>query len=234
MALKMVTMADPASAAGDESTMRPLSMVIRSMAVVLSGILGIALTGFFIAVQLIHPNFSQMLPVHPAWLARALRGLLSTFGSIIWAAAFVGDFFALKVAASGAGLWGDIRHRQARLAQIRADTLPERTKVAARKLREATTVVEELQSELDARIALLEGIRFQVAEATERAADMEKLSYIDDETTRALNKYFDVALKDRLEALEQGARRREWLIGTVVAVAAGIITILVSHFLFGF
>jgi hypothetical protein len=63
---------------------------------------------------------------------------------------------------------------------------------------------------------------------------MAKLSHVDEETTRVLNKYFDEALKSRLEALERGARGREWLIGTVVAVVAGVVAILVAHFALGF
>ena len=63
---------------------------------------------------------------------------------------------------------------------------------------------------------------------------MEKLSSVDDDTTRVLNKYFDEALKHRLANLERSARGREWLIGTVGAVVVGIGAILFSHFVLGF
>lgn len=121
-----------------------------------------------------------------------------------------------------------------RLAELRADSLPKRAKRAARALQEATKLVEELQAELTARTALLEDIKGQVANAAERATDMERLSEVDDQTTKILNKYFDEALKRRLEELEQGARKREWFIGTVIAVAVGVTAILFSHFVLGF
>lgn len=63
---------------------------------------------------------------------------------------------------------------------------------------------------------------------------MEVLSHVDEETTQAINRYFDEALVRRLGDLERGARRREWLLGTIGAVSFGIISILVAHYLFGF
>jgi hypothetical protein len=126
------------------------------------------------------------------------------------------------------------RLRRERLAQLRADSLPERASRAAQVLQEAITLVTELQDELNARTALLDDVKRQVAETTERAADIEKLSHVDEETTLILNKYFDEALKGRLETLERSARGREWLIGTVVALIVGVGAILVSHYGLGF
>jgi hypothetical protein len=73
-----------------------------------------------------------------------------------------------------------------------------------------------------------------VEEASRQAEDREKISHVDDETARAFNNLLDQALKRRLDDLERTARQREWLIGTVVAVAVGIVSILVSHFVLGF
>lgn len=115
-----------------------------------------------------------------------------------------------------------------------ADSLPERARYAAKVLREATTLVQELQTELTARTALLEDVRRRVAETSQQAEELEKLSHIDDETARAFNNLLDQALKHRLDDLERGARQREWIIGTVVAVAVGFIAILVAHFAVGF
>lgn len=60
------------------------------------------------------------------------------------------------------------------------------------------------------------------------------MAKVDAKTSRVLNRYFDEALERRLGLLEQSARRREWLIGTIVAVAVGVIAILFAHFVFGF
>lgn len=126
------------------------------------------------------------------------------------------------------------RRQQERLAALRADSLPERAKHAAEVLQEATILVEELQAELTTRTTLLEDVRRRVAETSRQAEDLEKLSQVDDETARAFNNLLDQALKHRLEDLERGARQRDWFIGTVVAVAVGIIAILVAHFVLGF
>jgi hypothetical protein len=149
------------------------------------------------------------------------------------------SFLLATTCFGAAGSIGRLAYRtildhRTRLAQLRAESLPDRAKRAAQVLQEAITLVEELKSELDARTALLASIKRQAAEATERATDMAKLSHVDEETTRVLNKYFDEALKSRLEVLERDARGREWLIGTVVAVVAGIVAILVAHFALGF
>lgn len=101
-------------------------------------------------------------------------------------------------------------------------------------LQEATTLVEELQAELNARTVLLEDVQRQLAESTQQAADLETLSSVDDETTRILNRYFDKALKDRLGGIEHTSRIREWLIGIPVALMVGITAILVAHYLLGF
>jgi transcriptional regulator GlxA family with amidase domain len=128
----------------------------------------------------------------------------------------------------------EIERREQLIAELRAPFLPARVERVTEALREATTLVEQLKRELDARTALLAEIKDQVAATTERATDLEKLAEVDDDTTRALNRYFDGALKHRLGELEQSARRREWLLGTIGAISFGIIAILLSHYIFGF
>jgi hypothetical protein len=145
---------------------------------------------------------------------------------------------ALPVAAGLAcGLRASVifrRMQQDRLAALRAGSLPERAEHAAEVLQEATTLVQDLQAELAARTALLEEVKRRAAETSRRVEDLERLSHVDDETTRAFNNLLDEALKRRLEDLERGARQREWFIGTVVAVVVGVVAILVSHFVLGF
>lgn len=199
--------------------LRPRPMTVRGTVVPL--VIGILAPPSFIALLVL--SITGMIPsatkelVPGAWVFA-----VGTFGSlgIFWLS--VHDFRKA------------IRARRASLAQLRATGLPERAKHAAQVLQEATTLVEELQAELTARTALLEDIQRQVAQGTERAADMAKLSAVDEETTRVLNKYFDEALKHRLADLEHSARGREWLIGTVVAVAVSVIAILFAHFVLGF
>lgn len=124
--------------------------------------------------------------------------------------------------------------RLAKPVALHADPLSERAGRATRALSEATKLVHELAQELTARSALLEDLKKQYDEASQHVEDMEALAKVDERTTRILNQYFDEALKSRLEELEQAARRREWLIGTLVAFSVAIIAIPIAHFLFGF
>jgi hypothetical protein len=164
----------------------------------------------------------------PAWRVPQSHPLSSSY------LLFLGVSSGIMAIMGTAERRSELQTRRQELARLRANSLPDRAKHAAQVLQEATTLVEELQAELTARTALLEDVRRQVAETTERAADMARLSAVDEETTRVLNKYFDEALKHRLGELEHSARGREWLIGTVVAVAIGILAILFSHFVLGF
>lgn len=120
------------------------------------------------------------------------------------------------------------------LAQLRTDALPERAQHAARVLNEATTLIEELQSELSTRTALLEYAKRQLDETSQRATDVEKFLQVNEEDVRAVSKI----VEDRLEARERVASRREWIIGTVVAapiaIVFGVVAILVGHYVFGY
>jgi hypothetical protein len=124
--------------------------------------------------------------------------------------------------------------RRERLAKFRADGLPERAKHVAQVLQEATTLVEELQAELSARTTLLERAKQQLDETARRTADMQRLTEEDPEIIRIVNEGWDQVLERRIGKLERGAICREVLLGTVGAVAFGIIAILLSHYLFGF
>jgi hypothetical protein len=205
---------EPASSSESRPSARDIRRIsyrgaLRDVATVVGGV-----TCFGFAVALI---------AHPQSSASAVAILFATGTAYVGIAALNAQT-RLEV----------VRDGRRRLAELRASSLPERAKHAARALQEAVTLVEDLRSELDARTALLEDIRRQVAEATERASDMEKLSHVDEETTRLLNKYFDEALKSRLAALERGARGREWFIGTVVALVIGVGVLLLSNYVLGF
>jgi len=139
---------------------------------------------------------------------------------------------------AGAGFylnWASYRaRRRVALAELRSSTFSQRANIATVALHEATLLVEELRAELEARMALLADVKRQVESTEERAREIKNLAQVDEETTRTLNRYFDEALARRLGELERGAKRREWLLGTVGALAFGITAILVAHYLFGF
>jgi hypothetical protein len=70
--------------------------------------------------------------------------------------------------------------------------------------------------------------------AEHAAAVLQEATTLVEETIRRVNDIVDQALKRRLDDFERVARQREWLIGTVVALAIGFIAILAAHFILGF
>jgi hypothetical protein len=131
--------------------------------------------------------------------------------------------------------WTDRRKRRREvLAELRSSLLSGRAAQASIALQEATQLYEELRVELEARTALLEDVKRQVADTSRRAQEIEKLTRVDEETTQILNRYFDEALSRRLRDFERDSRRREWLLGTLGALACGVIAILAAHYLFGY
>lgn len=137
--------------------------------------------------------------LNDAW--GATFGAGSDWPAISWA--IVSAVPALTVIATvqdiAEKLWG----RRHDLVALRSTTLPERAKHASEVLREATKLVQELQSALDERTDLLEEISRKVTEETERTSDVEKLSHIDEETKQLFNKYFDDAVRQHLETFER-------------------------------
>jgi hypothetical protein len=127
-----------------------------------------------------------------------------------------------------------LQERRRQLAELKAGTLPERARQATQALQRAMSLSAELQAEMDTRTALLEQARQQVAETRQQTEDLQHLAAADPELLRITNERWDRGAARRFSEFERGARQREWVIGTVVAVAAGIVAILVSRFLFGF
>jgi hypothetical protein len=150
--------------------------------------------------------------------------------------------FGLTIGALGIGVssWiltnmrRAIRYERQTAKALQASSLPDRARRAGLALQEATTLVEELKKELDARTAILDSIKLQAAETSRRIEDMEKLAKVDSDTARILNNYFDEALTSRLTSLESRSQRRELLLGTIGAIIFGIVAIFLSHYIFGF
>jgi hypothetical protein len=186
----------------------------------------LALLGLILLSEgIVHARGGGFLP-HDTSRVKILR----TVGAFALSAPFLGF--------TGACIylnWSAYRgRRRATLAELRSATFPQRADLATAALKEATVIVEELKTELEARMALLAEVKRQIEDTEQRAREMERLSLIDEDTTRTLNRYFDEALARRLGDLERGSRRREWLIGTIGALSFGVIAILVVHYLFGF
>jgi DNA-binding ferritin-like protein len=122
---------------------------------------------------------------------------------------------------------GQFQERRRQLTELKADTLPERARQAAQALQQAMRLAAELQAEMDTRTALLE-------QARQQTEDLQRLAEADPRLLRVTDERWDRAVARRFSEFERGARQREWTIGTVVAVAAGIVAILLSHYLLGF
>ena len=74
----------------------------------------------------------------------------------------------------------------------------------------------------------------EVAAAQTQAEHAAQLARMNEEQAAAVNAFLDRLLETRLGALERQARRREWILATVVALIIGVSAILVSHYLVGF
>lgn len=126
--------------------------------------------------------------------------------------------------------------RQRRREGFGRDNAPlaERAQGVTDALTKAGELLEELQTEVKARSAIIDGLASQTKEAEQRAEDAVRRAALNEEQAKAVDAYLDRALKNRLTELDRTASRREWVIGTVVCLIVGIASILIAHFLFGF
>lgn len=129
---------------------------------------------------------------------------------------------------------GRLNVRRERLAQLASPALPDRAKRAAEALSEATLLFDALRAELDTRASLVEDAKAQLAETTRRTGDLQRLAREDPEIIRMVDTRWDEALEKRFKIFGRGARHRDWLIGTVVALPIAVIAPLISHYFFGF
>ena len=98
----------------------------------------------------------------------------------------------------------------------------------------ASELLDELQAEVKLRSVIIEKLGEQRVEAEQRTADALLRASMSEEEARAVDSLVDRVLQTRLKELERNARRREWTIGTAVALVVGVASILASHFAFGF
>lgn len=99
---------------------------------------------------------------------------------------------------------------------------------------DADRLLAELQAEVKARSTILEHLTARIEEAEQRAEDAGRRAALNEEQAQAVDTYLNRTLENRLTRLERSARRREWLIGTVIALIVGIAAILVTRFAYGF
>jgi hypothetical protein len=123
------------------------------------------------------------------------------------------------------------RSRRQALVNLKASAFPDRAQRAFAALQEATELVEEIRAELDARMALLQGVRDQLEQTTREVDNMRVLANADPETLRIANQYFDAALENRLGSLEGRARKREIFLATIVGLLVGVVAIAVAHYM---
>ncbi|MBS2548796.1 hypothetical protein KGQ19_18175 [Catenulispora sp. NL8] len=114
------------------------------------------------------------------------------------------------------------------------DPLAERAKAVTAALTLSAELLEDLQAEVKAKIALIDGLEARTLVAEGRASDAEIRAALNEEQAKAVDSYLDRAVKHRIGELERSARRREWGLATVVALAVGVASILLSHYLFSF
>lgn len=109
-----------------------------------------------------------------------------------------------------------------------------RAQEVADALEKTSQMLDELQAEVRARTSLIEALVSQTDEAERRSEDAIRRAQLNEEQAKAVDAYLDQALKNRISELEMRARRREWMIGTVVALTMGVVSILFSHYVLHF
>lgn len=124
------------------------------------------------------------------------------------------------------------------LLGLKQAPLAERAQEVSDALTRASALVEELQAEVLARTAIIESLTSQTREANERAEAAKLRAGLSEEESKAVDDYLDRALVNRLAELEKSAKKREWSLGTIVALLVGLVvgvgSILIVHFLLGF
>jgi predicted nucleic acid-binding Zn-ribbon protein len=118
------------------------------------------------------------------------------------------------------------------------DPLDVRAREVGEALQRARDLLDELQSEVTARAAIIESLATQTVQAEQRAAEASERAGLSEKASEAVDALLVSAMKTRLGELERTARRREWGLATIVALIIGLIvgvaSILISHFAFGF
>lgn len=115
-----------------------------------------------------------------------------------------------------------------------APPLEVRAKQVGEALAKAAELLDELQAEVKLRAVIIKQLEEQTVEAGRRSEDAVLRAALNEEQAKAVDTYLDRALQARLRELEKNARRREVMLGTVVALIVGIATIFISHYLFDF
>lgn len=127
----------------------------------------------------------------------------------------------------------DRRSRRA-LRATRRSPLEQRAALVAETVTYAGRLLDSLQREIAARSAIVQALADEVEASKTEAEHAAQLAQLNDQQARAVNAYLDRLLAARLDTMERHARRREWTLATIVALAVGVASILAAHFLVGF
>jgi hypothetical protein len=95
-------------------------------------------------------------------------------------------------------------------------------------------LVDELQAEVNARMALIESLTSKAQHAEQRADDALRRASLNEEEAKAIDTYLDRAVKVQISESERRSRRREWGLATLGGLVIGAGAIVIVHFLFGF
>ena len=101
-------------------------------------------------------------------------------------------------------------------------------------LTKARTLFADLETEVEARTALVEALTTKAQDAERRADDALRRADLSEEQAKAVDAYLGRAVKVQLDTVERKARRREWGLATLVGLIVGVASILIAHFLLDF
>jgi hypothetical protein len=185
----------------------------------------------------------------PGWVVRALgREWLAQFaqladGHLTWSqsGSSKNDDALAAVAVSNSQAWQSVSSKStedSKVLQSLRDAwrvpLEQRAALVADTATYAVRLLDSLQKEIAARSAVVQALAGEVEAARTQAEHAAQLARLNEEQAAAVNAFLDRLLAARLGAMERHARRREWVLATVVALIIGVASILVSHYLAGF
>jgi hypothetical protein len=153
-----------------------------------------------------------------------------------------GQKLAITVLAEGSG-YGKTAVRSSlvnvavKLQDPATPSLTEQAQMVSEALNNVRQLFEDLEAEVKARSAVVERLTGEAYQAEVRAEEALKRASLNEQEAKAVDAWLDRALQRRLSELERTARRREWLLATIISsiigLAVGVIAIVFAHFFLG-
>jgi biopolymer transport protein ExbB/TolQ len=117
-------------------------------------------------------------------------------------------------------------------------SLVKRTRDLVDQIHQAMAILNKLQDQKQISSGELKHLQEQIKVAEERAEEAAQRAELNERQAQAVDAKIERSIGKAVTNLERSARKREWGIGTIVALAIGLVvgvgSILLAHVIFGF